>query len=159
MANISDELRVAMRNWTSGVCVVCGNSKNEPHGMTVNSFTSVSLDPPLVVITMNNSAKTKIIVEETGLFSVSVLNKDQQNIADIFSGKFPEITNRFDDVKKIELPGGTFGIQGSLVILECAVKQTIPFKTSTLFIGEVVQILEGIASLPLVYHNRGYFSL
>jgi flavin reductase (DIM6/NTAB) family NADH-FMN oxidoreductase RutF len=159
MATISDELRVAMRNWTSGVCVVCGNSKNEPYGMTVNSFTSVSLDPPLIVVTMNNSAKTKIIVKETGIFSVSVLNKDQQNIADIFSGKFPEIKNRFDGVDKIELPRGTVGINGSLVILECAVKQTIPFKTSTLFVGEVVQIFEGIACQPLVYHNRGYYSL
>ena len=158
--NISEEnLKAAMRHWTTGVSVVCSSYKNEYSGMTVNSFASVSLDPPLVIITMNNETMTKQSVDRSGKFSVSILSNEQQFIAERFAGKLHENRNKFTDIKIELLPGGTPAISDSLAILECDVFNTIPLTNSTIIIGKVIFISYKKNGAPLVYHNREYASI
>lgn len=159
MSNISDELREAMRQWTSGVSIVCSQHENYKHGMTVNSFTSISLEPPMVVVTLANQTRTFHLVHKSHKFSVSILGKDQEELADRFSGKGQEDRDRFDGVNILSLPGGIPAITGSLAMLECFVENEVNLGNSTLFIAKVTYThVEGNGS-PLVYHNRNYFSL
>jgi len=159
LPNISEDLRETMRQWTSGVCIICSQNENYTHGMTVNSFTSISLQPPLVSITLANQTRTYNLVHESRRFSVSILGKDQQILADRFSGKIQEDRDRFEGIPTFDLPDGMPAITGALAVLECSVENEIPLSNSTLFIAKVTYThVEGKGS-PLIYHNRNYFSL
>lgn len=151
-----ENLRETMRQWTTGVCVVCSCYGNNVHGMTVNSFTSISLDPPMVSVTIANGTRTAAILRESGKFSVSILGVGQKIIADRFSGKMGEDENRFEGVSTSKLPGGQLAINGSLAVLECHVVDSITYKNSTIYLAEVEYSTVQESGKPLVYHNREY---
>lgn len=155
----SDELRETMRQWTTGVAIVCCKNRDQIHGMTVNSFTSVSLNPPLIIVTLANQSRTHHIVKESGLFSVSILKDTQKMQADKFSGKLPEGENRFAGIETFHLPGGIPAIVGSLAVLECSVKSEIPLDQATLFMAEVTYTHVENDGKPLIYHNREYHTI
>lgn len=159
MSNSSEALRKVMRHWTTGVCVVCGKNDTLRHGMTVNSFASVSLEPPLIVVTLANNSRTYLIVNETGRFSVSILRHNQKAIADRFSGKNSEIEDRFAGIETKDLPGGMPAIGDALAVLETKVVKKVKLENSTIFISEVTYSENLIQGRPLVYHNREYYSL
>ncbi len=159
MTDQSEALRKAMRQWTTGVSVVCSKNETFVHGMTVNSFTSVSLDPPLVIVTLANQTRTCELVKSTGRFSVSILKQDQKYIADRFSGKDKEEKDRFAGIDTITLPGGIPAIANALAVLETRVINKTDFLNSTLFIAEVTFSDLLSHNRPLVYHNREYYSL
>ncbi len=159
MSDQSDALRKSMRQWTTGVSVVCSKDDGYSHGMTVNSFTSVSLDPPLIIITLANETRTCEMVKKSGKFSVSILKQDQKNIADRFSGKDKEESDRFKGIDTTTLPGGIPAILNALAIFETRVINIISLPHSTLFIAEVTFSDVNTQGRPLVYHNREYYSL
>lgn len=152
-------IKNAMRRWTTGVCILCAKFDGHHAGMTVNSFTSVSIDPALIVVTLQNESYTKNLVDKSGIFSISILASNQQSIAEVFSIKMGENKDRFLGIKTIELPGGLKAIENALDILECKVIETVDFRHSKMYIAEVTEIINGPLNKPLVYHNRGYHSL
>src|SRR5512137_548100 len=89
-----DHLRQAMRLWATGVAVVTSQHEGVVHGMTVSSFTSVSLIPPQVLVALNQSTRTHALVKESRFFGVTVLGADQQEISDRFAGRLPDDANR-----------------------------------------------------------------
>src|SRR5215510_2833870 len=93
-----EQLRHAMRAWTTGVTVVTAAHAGQRYGMTVNSFTSISLDPPLISVALKKLTHTHELVEKSGEFSVTILSAAQKKLSDIFAGKHPEVTDRFDGV-------------------------------------------------------------
>jgi len=159
MTENSEALRKTMRQWTTGVCIVCSKNEIISHGMTVNSFTSISLDPPVITITLANNTRTCKLVNETGRFSISILKQNQKSIADRFSGKDAEGTDRFINIETRILPGGLPAISDALAVLETRVIKKEEFEHSTLFIAEVTFSEIQVQGKPLVYHNREYFSL
>jgi 3-hydroxy-9,10-secoandrosta-1,3,5(10)-triene-9,17-dione monooxygenase reductase component len=156
---IPDELRHAMRQWTTGVSIVCSQQGDFVHGMTVNSFTSVSLEPPVISVTLANNTRTFNLVQESGKFSVSLLNIHHREISDRFSGKIANESDRFNGLDVFKLPGGQIALKNALAWLECSVRLKIPFENSTLFLADVNYAGVGDEEKPLVYHNREYYSL
>lgn len=156
MGRESEKLREAMRQWTTGVCVVCSRNNDRVHGMTVNSFTSVSLDPPIISVTLANNTRTSSIVLDSGVFSISILNSTQRDIAERFSGKINESNGRLSGLETISLPGGQLAIQGSMAVLECQVVDKVQLPHSTLFLAKVDYSNVWGNKKPLVYHNREY---
>ena len=152
-------LRHVMRRWPSGVCIVSSTLRDFRHGMTVNSFTSVSVNPALVTVTMMNTTRTFHMVVSSGIFGITVLSVDQQAIADRFAGRGSDESNRFDGLDVFTMQTGVPFITGGLVYLDCQVVFSHPMPESTLFIGEVLvaQRFEGFH--PLVYFNREYHRL
>jgi flavin reductase (DIM6/NTAB) family NADH-FMN oxidoreductase RutF len=148
-----------MRQWTTGVSIVCSQHDNFVHGMTVNSFSSVSLDPPIISVTLAKHTRTLHLVQESGKFTVSILSFDQQSIADRFAGKIPEDDDRFHGLETNILPSGLITLRHALAWLECKVRSQIPFENSTLLLADVLYASINQAGRPLVYHNRGYYSL
>src|SRR6266498_3878024 len=95
----SEKLRHAMRAWTTGVAIVTSTYEGQQYGMTVNSFTSISLEPPLVSVTLKQLTHTHDLVVQSGMFAVTILTKEQKELSERFAGKLPNITNRFDGVQ------------------------------------------------------------
>jgi flavin reductase (DIM6/NTAB) family NADH-FMN oxidoreductase RutF len=148
-----------MRQWTTGVCVVISQHENQVHGMTVNSFTSISLDPPIISITLAKDTRTLNMIGKSGQFSVSLLSVDQEEIADRFAGKVTDEGDRLKGLETIKLPGGLTTLKDSLGWLECQVRMQIPFENSTLLLADVKNASPYKEGSPLIYHNRGYFSI
>jgi flavin reductase (DIM6/NTAB) family NADH-FMN oxidoreductase RutF len=161
MAVDPDELRNAMRQWATGVSVVTSVYKTLRHGMTVNSFTSVSLNPPLVLISLERQTRTRQLVEQAGIFGVTILEKHQQEVSDCFAGRFPEREDRFCNVDTYTLKTGASLISGGLAGLDCKVVSKYEAGTHTIFIGEVVALntSPGVGNKPLLYYNRSYHEL
>jgi flavin reductase (DIM6/NTAB) family NADH-FMN oxidoreductase RutF len=133
----SEQLRRAMRAWTTGVTVITAKHNDQQYGMTVNSFTSISLEPPLVSLTMKRLTHTHDLVEKSGEFSVTILSSEQKELSDRFAGKFPEIKDRFEGVPTETLVIEAPLLKGGLAYFNCRVLNSIPAGENTLFIAEV----------------------
>ena len=154
----SEEFKSVMRTWTSGVAVVTCSWEGMHHGMTVNSFTSVSIEPALVVVTMANNTRTCQMVKQSRKFGLSILSEAQREISDRFAGKVDDVEDRFSGIKTFRLKSSIRYLVDGLGWLECSVKEGIDLGFSTLFIAEVIHTGIGVGE-PLLYHNRDYYRL
>ena len=150
-----------MRHWATGIAVVTSRFMENEHGMTVNSFMSVSLEPPLVMVALDRSSRTCALVLQSGVFGVTILASDQQNISDRFAGRDAESQNRFAGIDTQRLVSGVPFIHGGLAFLDCRVNETYQIATHTLFIGQVVDIYinSETSGEPLLYFNQSYQQL
>jgi len=155
----SEKLRRAMRAWTTGVAVVTSIYEGQQYGMTVNSFTSISLEPALICVTLKRLTHTHDLVVKSGMFAVTILTAAQRELSDRFAGKMPNITNRFDGVQTetISLDAPVF--KEGMAYFDCVVVSSMPVGENTLFVAEVVDARGEGEGEPLVYHNRKYWKL
>ena len=156
----SETLRRAMRAWTTGVAVVTARYEDQQYGMTVNSFSSVSLEPPVVSVTLKQLTHTHDLVVRSGVFAVTILNSEQKELSDRFAGKIPGITDRFGGVQTDKLSLDVPTIKNGLAYFNCRVMNSMPIGENTFFLAEVIDASgEADPSDPLVYHNRVYWKL
>ena len=155
----SEQLRRAMRAWTTGVAVVTAAHDGQRYGMTVNSFTSVSLEPPLVCVTLKQLTHTHDLVVKSSAFSVTILAADQKELSDRFAGKFPDIHDRFAGLSLETLALDAPLLKGGLAFFNCRLISSIPVGENTLFLAEVVAVRGEGEGEPLVYHNREFWKL
>ncbi len=156
MQVLSEALRQAMRHWTTGVSVVTGRYGDAQHGMTVNSLASLSLDPPMVTVTLANATRTFELVKRSGVFGVTILGADQGLISDRFAGRRDQEENRFAGLDIFTIRSGVPFLRGGLAFFDCRVIFSYPLPNSTLFIGEVTAVESLQEADPLIYHNRIY---
>lgn len=154
-----EQLRHAMRAWTTGVAVVTAQHDGFRFGMTVNSFTSISLDPPLISVALKQLTHTHELVEKTGEFSITILSSHQKELSDRFAGKIPNIQDRFDGVNTETLVIPAPLIAEGMACFNCRVMKAIPVGENTLFVAEVIAARGEGEGDPLVYHNRVYWKL
>lgn len=149
------KFKQAMSHFASGVTVVTTEQDSRLYGMTVSAFSSLSLDPRLVLVCIEKNVKTHDVIASAGRFGVSILADGQQEISNRFASrsdtKFEGVT-----VERREL--GVPLIAGALCTLECRVHEQLPGGDHTIFIGEVVtaEVAEG---QPLLYFRSRYQSL
>ncbi len=155
----SEKLRHAMRAWTTGVAVVTATFEGEQYGMTVNSFTSIALEPPLVSVTLKHLTHTHVLVEKSGMFAVTILASHQKELSDRFAGKIPGITDRFEGVQTGKLSIDAPILNNGMAYFNCRVVNSVPVGENTLFIAEVIAAHGEGEGNPLVYHNRLYWQL
>jgi len=155
----SESLRSVMRAWSAGVAVVTAIHDNTRHGMTVNSFTSISLDPPLVSISLQSTSRTHAMILRSGVFGLTILSEGQVQVSERFAGKNGDSADRFSGLEITTLASGSPLIVGGLAWLDCRVLQTVPAGLNTLFIAEVTASHVNGEGRPLIYHNRGYWHL
>ena len=154
-----EQLRHAMRAWTTGVAIVTAAHAGQRYGMTVNSFTSISLEPPLISIALRQLTHTHELVERSGEFAITILAAHQGSLSDRFAGKIPEITDRFEGVETGRLLIDAPLIKGGMAYFNCRVVNTIPVGENTLFIAEVIAAQGEGEGDSLVYHNRVFWKL
>lgn len=152
----SGMLRNVMRRWATGVTLVTAHDGRRPHGMMVSSFTSVSLDPPLVLASLENSTHTRRMVEESGAFAVSILAQGPAELAERFAGPVPDGEDRFAGVSYETAATGAPIPAGALATLDGRVVAAHPAGNHTLFVGEVAAAGFRQDGLPLLYCDRDY---
>lgn len=154
-------LRLAMRRWATGVTVVTSHAEGIRHGMTCSSFTSVSLTPPLVLVSLEHSTRTFALVKASGVFGVTILAEHQREVSERFAGRDTEFKDRFAGCRVYTLNTGAPLLEDGLAGFDCRVVATYTAGTHTLIIGEVVacRITSDENPAPLIYVNRGYRKL
>lgn len=148
-----ESLRRVAANYPTGVCVVTVESPDGPHGMTLNAFTTVSLDPPQLLVCLNRASNTGRYVDRAGSFTVNVLNADQAGLAHHFSTRS---LDKFRDVGWTRGHAGGIVLDGSVASMECTVTDRLEAGTHTVYIGAVRTA--AMADRPPLLFHRGRFS-
>lgn len=152
-------LRRAFGAFATGVTVVTVGG-GTPHGMTANSFTSVSLDPPLVLICVGHEAIMHGLLPAAHDFGVSVLASDQEGVARYFADRNrPLGQEQFDLVDW--LPGPHTGaplIKGALAHFECAVRSRHEGGDHSIFVGQLLSVERHDGVDALVFHQGKFLS-
>jgi flavin reductase (DIM6/NTAB) family NADH-FMN oxidoreductase RutF len=152
-------LRHAMRQWATGVAVITSAHEGVSHGMTASSFTSVSLAPPQVLISLALTTRTYKLVKASRIFGVSVLAAGQEALSDLFAGRVSDSEDRLAGLATFTLVTGAPLLRDTLANLDCRVIATFTSGTHTLFIGEVLAAHNVDSGDPLIYFERAYRSL
>jgi flavin reductase (DIM6/NTAB) family NADH-FMN oxidoreductase RutF len=127
--------------------------------MTVSSFTSLSLTPPQVLVSLAQNTRTHDLVTRSRLFGISILSAEQQEISNRFAGRVEDEPDRFIGLETFTLATGAPLITGGLAHLDCHVVTTLGSGTHTICIGEVLAAQNAGDGEPLMYFNRGYRKL
>ena len=153
-----DDFKKALQMWASGVTVVTTQSeKFGVQGMTVTAFTSVSVDPPQILVCINDLADTRIGIHESRYFAVNVLNSDQLDLSNQFAGGSTQ-QQRFENTDwKAGITGAPI-LNNSLMSLECKVVEKVLAGTHWIIIGEV-QDCVCRSGEPLLYYCGAYRQL
>jgi len=153
-------MRDSLRFWTTGVTIVSVAHRDVQHGMTVNSFTSLSLEPPLVLVSLEKGTRTHEMVTDAGVFAVTLLSQGQEFLSDRFAGKDSGESDRFVDLETIVLKSGNPVLADGLAYFDCHVQASHSAGSHNVFIAEVMATgqLNGAQAdePPLVYYNRSY---
>ncbi len=148
-----DAFRSVLGRFATGVTVVTArDAQAQDHGLTVNAFASLSLEPPLVLVCIDHDASLLPALETATHFAVNILSEAQEAIGRRFAA--PE-TDRFEGVGFSRGASGAPILDDVLAFLECRLTQAIPGGDHTIFIGEVERA-ETRAATPLLYYRGGY---
>lgn len=148
--------RDVMAQWPSGVTVVTTLVDGAWHGMTASSFSSVSLDPPLVSVCLDRRLYSHGLISGSGVFGINVLAKDQAEVARRFAGMVPGVEDRFAGETWTTADTGTPLLDSALGWLDCRVVHEYPGGDHTIFVGEVVAGHAARRTAPLLFHSRGW---
>ncbi len=151
-----EALRAVMRHWATGVAILTARDGAQVHGMTVNSFASVSLEPPLVMVSVERAVRTHGLVERARTFALSILGEGQEEISDRFAGRDTEHADRFEGLSTFTAVTGAPILNPNLGYLDCAVAAAHVHGTHTIFVAEVVAAKMEKNERPLLYFNRDY---
>ncbi len=149
-------LRDALGCFATGITVITSvDSQGKPVGVTVNSFNSVSLDPPLILFSLAHDADTLPVVQAHGRFAVNVLSKAQEALSNRFAT--PEL-DRWGD-QPFAMQGGVPVLPQTLATLVCAVEHVVPGGDHQIIIGRVESLRWDPVGEPLLYHRGQYRGL
>ncbi|MFE3448966.1 flavin reductase [Nonomuraea sp. NPDC059194] len=145
-----------MAQWPSGVVIVTTGDAGHWHGMTASAFSSVSLDPPMVLVCLARGTRTHHLVTERGSFAVSILGKDQAALGRRFAGHEPD---RFSGNAWAAGPTGSPVLMDSVGWLDCRVAHAYPGGDHTIFVGEVLAAATPRRVAPVLFHSRTWSQL
>lgn len=154
----AESLRHAMRQWATGVAIVTSAHNGAAHGMTVSSFTSVSLTPPQVLISLALETRTYGLVKASRIFAVSLLGAGQEAISDRFAGRADE-DDRLAGLDTFTMVTGAPLLERAIAHFDCRSIATFTSGTHSIYIGEVLAVRSNESASPLVYYDRGYHTL
>jgi flavin reductase (DIM6/NTAB) family NADH-FMN oxidoreductase RutF len=163
-----DALRTVLRRFATGVAVVTTWEGERPWGTTVNSFSSVSLRPPLVLVAFDRDRRIVPALVGTGRYAVNILGEEQQGLSDCFAGgPAPGHVRGTGTDEREELCGanwhrGTTGLpllSDAIATLECTVVDVHPAGDHDLYIARVDAAMAGGEPMPLLYYSGRYLRI
>lgn len=171
----SNDFKAALGCWGSGVCVItASDGEGRLGGLTASSFTSVSLDPPLVLFCLGKDSTSYGVFERADGFLIHILAAGQESLSNLFASKD---SDKFEQVDYREGPEGAPILNGCLAVLECSAQQKITAGDHMILVGEVRSVLSKAvlskavlsdgtppsapseAAAPLLYFRGGYRKL
>ena len=148
--------REVMAHVPTSVCVIAADHTDGPAGLSVGSFVSVSLDPPLVGVFVASTSTSWPRVEEAGSFCISVLADDHEDVSRRFAVSGGD---KFAGLDWGRSPGGAPMLPGAVAWVDCALEATYPAGDHVLVLGRVLDLDAGPEAAPLVFHRGGYSRL
>jgi flavin reductase (DIM6/NTAB) family NADH-FMN oxidoreductase RutF len=148
--------RDVLSRFTSGVTVVTTCYRGQAHGITVSSFCSLSLSPPLVLVCIDQRCLSHTLITEAKMFAVNILAEDGEWLSRHFSS---QINDKFANVPHYFGETGVPLLQHALAMIECRLANVLPGGDHTIFVGEVLTATMSNNVRPLLYHRRGYHRL
>ena len=160
MSANQDEFRRAMALFATGVTVVTVDSGGQVEGMTANAFTAVSLDPLLVLVCVDQKARTHAHMHARGRFGINVLSEQQGKISEHYANpdRDPARTEAETGARFDRTRHGTPVLKGALAYLECRLQTAQDAGDHTIFIAEVEDVVVR-GGKPLLYFQSGYRSI
>jgi flavin reductase (DIM6/NTAB) family NADH-FMN oxidoreductase RutF len=147
-------LRNALGHYATGVAVITTRTPQGANtGVTVNSFTSVSLAPPLVLFCLANRANVLAAFEQAGHFAINVLARGQQGLSNRFARPS---SNNWDDVAHRAGEHGCAMLEGALASFECVRRAAYPGGDHLILVGEVLRFEAAPIAEPLVFYQGSY---
>lgn len=147
-------LRDTLGTFATGVTVIATRTEDGDHGMTANAFMSVSLDPPLITISLDRKCRLLEEIRRSHQYSVSILAEGMEDIATHFAGRHnPELTNIFGDKEGLPV------IPDAVAVFRARVVDEIDAGDHCLFIGEVIGMDRCDTCAPLLFHSGKFKKL
>ncbi len=147
----SREFRKVLGSFATGVVIVSALDVDTPHCMTANAFVSVSLDPPLVLVSVDRRSRMHEILPRAGAYGVSILARDQEVLSRHFGGRPQE-----DLEVAFTWQDGLPLIEGAIAHLTCRLVDIHPAGDHTLYIGRVRYLSSDAHHPPLLFHAGTY---
>ena len=150
------DFRDSLRHFASGVTIVTVKAGEEVHGLTVSAFASISPDPPLVAIVIDQQHTAYRVLEHPrAVFAVNILGQDQQHLSDRFA--WMKEGDRFLEGQWATASTGAPVLTDAAAWLDCTIHSRSPAGTHTIYIGEIqASRVPRDGSPPLLYWNREY---
>ena len=149
------QFKMAMSHFASGVTIVTTEHDGRPYGLTVASFASLSLHPPLVLVCIEKNVKSHDAIQGAKKFGVSILGSEQSDVSNRFASR---VDDKFAGTSTRRGELGVPLIDGALCSIECTLRDQLPGGDHTIFVGEVVGV-QAREGAPLVYFRSGYRQL
>lgn len=157
MSDANRHFRDVLGHFPSGVAVVTGLDAGRPAGLTVQSFCSLSLDPPLVLVCPARASLSWPRIEGTGRMCVNVLADDQEDLARAFAQSGQD---KFAGLGWRPSPAtGSPVLEGALAVIDCAIEQVHPGGDHLVVVGRVLALEAESERRPLLFHRSRYRGL
>jgi flavin reductase (DIM6/NTAB) family NADH-FMN oxidoreductase RutF len=154
----ADSFRSLMSRWATGVSLItCRAADNEPVGCTVSALTSLSLDPPRLLVCLDLTARTLAYLRSAGRFCVNVLSAEQQELPRRFASRASTQAEKFEGVSWIE-ELGTIRLEDCIATLICDVVDEFIHGDHAVIVGEVLHGESGDAA-PLIFFRSAFATL
>ena len=156
----SGDFRNAMRQLTGGVSVITAGRGREISGMTVTSVSSLSVDPPALIVSINREASSWPLVKRYGFFGVNILTADQVDIAERFTGKGGlKGADRFVGGQWTTGPSGVPLLADALAAIDCEVEDAVERHSHAIVIGRVLDVRVSPRTAALAYWQGQYVAI
>jgi flavin reductase (DIM6/NTAB) family NADH-FMN oxidoreductase RutF len=161
MAVVSPEdFKGALGSWASGVTVVTTRLDEVVYGITVSSFSSLSMEPRLILVSLADSNHLPHMIKKSKRFGVSILAAGQEEISAYFSKSGRDPVREFEGgFKTVVGETGSPLVDGALAQIDCELEEALPGGDHTIAIGRVVAATFDTEKLPLMYFRRAYRTL
>lgn len=151
-----EEFKAALGTWPAGVTIVTTRHDGAVYGLTVSSFSSLSFDPLLVMVCINNTNHFIDLAERSKTFAVSILAVGQEDLSNHFASSGRDPMTSYAEHGTIEMVTGCPLFAGAAAHLDCEVRAMVPGGDHTIVVGEVVAAASNPEIEPLVYYRRKY---
>ena len=156
----ADDFRNAMRRLTGGVSVITAGRGKDISGMTVTSVASLSVEPPALIVSVNRAASSYQLIRRHGFFGVNILNADQVDIAERFTGKDgSKGAARFAGADWFTRASGVPLLSGALAAIDCEVEEVVERHSHAIVIGRVLDLALSPRSAALAYWHGQYVAI
>ncbi|MDO8187697.1 flavin reductase family protein [Conexibacter sp. JD483] len=147
--------RHLMGHWTTGVSLVTTLADGEPHGCTLNALSSLSLEPPSLIVCLGQETRTLAAIRRSGRFAVNVLAADQAPLSRLFANRALTTAERFAAVPH-DRTHGVPVIDGCVATAVCEVLSEQPIHDHVVVVGRVAHATVGTSARPLVFFRGGF---
>jgi flavin reductase (DIM6/NTAB) family NADH-FMN oxidoreductase RutF len=153
----SKDFRAAVGAFATGVTVVTTRGEEHAYGMTANAFSSVSLDPPLVLVCVMANSEGSRHIQQNGCFAVNILHLDQEPLSRYFASRDrPKGRDAFREVPHRTAASGSPILEGAICYLDCRLHADHDAGDHQIFIGEVLDLDFDPEGKPLLFHSGRY---